>query len=189
MSTTRVAQELLKQAGKPNRFLTDVDERVDRRRSSTTGQLGVALLRLRARPHVLARSDAWTEKAYLEAKRAGRSTRLDRAARKDVWKVLEAFEAALVAQGGGDDIALARDASALVATVTLESPYSAIVCDESQDLGATDLRLLAALPAILRQACFVPTHSHSAATPISASIALPCLGRPVASTCAAARRT
>jgi mRNA-degrading endonuclease RelE of RelBE toxin-antitoxin system len=144
MSTTRVAQALLKKAGKPNRFLTDVEECWTAALEYDSAARGRAFYDSE-RTGVLARSDAWTEKAYLEAKRAGRSTRLDRAARKEVWKVLEAFEAALVAQGGGDDIALARDASALVANGTLESPYSAIVCDESQDLGATDLRLLAAL--------------------------------------------
>ena len=144
MSTTRVAQELLKQAGKPNRLLTELDECWAAALAHDTASRGRPFYESE-RSSVLARNDAWTEKAYLAAKRAGRMSRLDRVARKEVWKVLAAFEEALLAQGGGDDIALAREASALIANGTLEIPYAAIVCDESQDLGATDLRLLAAL--------------------------------------------
>jgi superfamily I DNA/RNA helicase len=144
LSTTRVSQELLKQVGKPNRFLTEVDDAWEQALVHDGAARGRRFYESE-RAHVLARHDAWTDKAYLEAPRTGRSTRLDRAARKEVWKVLSAFEAALAAQGGGDDIALARDATALLTTATLASPYSAIVCDEAQDLGAADLRLLAAL--------------------------------------------
>jgi mRNA-degrading endonuclease RelE of RelBE toxin-antitoxin system len=144
MSTTRVAQELLRKAGKPNRFRTDVDDAWAAALAHDAASRGRAFYESE-RATVLARSDAWTEKAYLEAKRTGRSSRLDRVARKEVWRVLSAFEAALVASGGGDDIALAREATALLATGALESPYAAVVCDESQDLGAMDLRLLAAL--------------------------------------------
>jgi superfamily I DNA/RNA helicase len=144
MSTTRVAQELLKKAGKPNRFLTDVEEAWSLALAHDAAARGRAFYESE-RASVLARSDAWTESAYLAAKRVGRSSRLDRAARKEIWKVLWAFEEALTARGGGDDVSLAREATALLATGTLEGPYSAIVCDESQDLGAMDLRLLAAL--------------------------------------------
>ncbi|GAB4196359.1 MAG: ATP-dependent helicase [Sandaracinaceae bacterium] len=143
-STTRVAQEVLKQAGKPNRLLTEVDDAWAQALVHDTAARGRAFYESE-RAGVLARHDAWTEQAYLDAKRLGRSTRLDRAGRKAVWKVLAAFEEALVALGGGDDLALAREAAALVRAGVIESPYAAIVCDESQDLGAADLRLLAAL--------------------------------------------
>jgi len=144
LSTTRAAQELLKIARRPNRLLTDVEDAWTKALAQDVASRGKRFYESE-RTHVLARHDAWTEKAYLEAPRTGRATRLDRAKRKAIWQVLEAFDAALSAQGGGDDLALARDAAALITTGMLASPYAAVVCDEAQDLGAADLRLLAAL--------------------------------------------
>src|SRR5690606_21868986 len=47
--------------------------------------------------------------------------------------------------GGGDGLALARDATNALVRGEVQSPYSAVVCDEIQDVGASELRLLAAL--------------------------------------------
>lgn len=146
LSTTRVAQELLKTAGRPNRLVTDVEGAWERALVLDAAGRGRAFYEAE-RVHVLARNAAWTEPAYLKAPRAGRTKRLDRAARKEVWAVLDAFETALAGAGGGDDLALAREATALLRSGALVPPYSAVVCDESQDLGAADLRLLAALAA------------------------------------------
>jgi superfamily I DNA/RNA helicase len=93
------------------------------------------------REHVVARVAAWTEDQYLVAARVGRPERLDRAKKRAIWRVLDAFERELVDEGGGDAIALGRDAARLA----VDSPWSAVVCDEVQDASATDLRLLSVL--------------------------------------------
>lgn len=142
LSTTRVAQELLKTAKRPNRLVTEVDDAWNAALTFDAAARGRRFYESE-RANVLARHGAWTEPAYLGVTRTGRTTRLDRGARKEVWKVLSAFEDALT-KDGGDDIALARGATQIVAEQRL-APYAAIVCDEAQDLGAADLRLLSAL--------------------------------------------
>ncbi len=97
------------------------------------------------REQVVARNGAWTGTAYLTTTRRGRSTRLDRRARRQVWSVLEAFEQALAETRGGDPVALAREATRAVLRGDVPSPWRAVVCDEVQDASASELRFLAAL--------------------------------------------
>lgn len=96
------------------------------------------------RADVLDAQGVWTEAAYLRVVRKGRKGRLDRASKREVWRVLEAFEAALLRRGGGDAIALVREAR-LRLEAGMPSPYAAVICDEVQDAGPGDLRFLAAL--------------------------------------------
>lgn len=86
-----------------------------------------------------------TEDAYLRAARTGRKGKLDRAKKKVVWSVLDAFEAALARRGGDDAGGLARKATQLLRDGKVQSPFSAIICDEVQDANRWQLRLLAAL--------------------------------------------
>ncbi|MBT3222262.1 MAG: AAA family ATPase [Proteobacteria bacterium] len=97
------------------------------------------------RTHVVGRNGAWTGTAYLRTVRRGRPHRFDRTKRRAVWRVIEAFDAALAKRGGGDGLALAREATKVVADKTVAVPWAAVVCDELQDAGAGELRLLAAL--------------------------------------------
>ena len=141
---TGVAQHLLTMAGKPARLIVDAEDAW--KAALTHDTLGWNWRSYAAeREHVVGRTRAWTATAYLKAKRVGRGTRLDRAKKRAVWEVLEAFEAELVRRGGGDDLALAREATKAVASGDVASPWSAVVCDEVQDASAGELRLLAAL--------------------------------------------
>jgi hypothetical protein len=144
LTLSGVAQALLRGAGEPAQVL-----RADTVQSAWDAALGHDTLGLSQgfyaseREQVLAHQGAWVWSAYARARRKGRDKGLDRAGRLKVHKVLMALEDALVAAGGGDCISLARRATQVAATSG--SPWSAVVCDEAQDAGASELRLLAAL--------------------------------------------
>jgi superfamily I DNA/RNA helicase len=144
MGTTRLAQELLREAARPNRLLTELDEAWATALTHDGANRGRSFYECE-RVEVVARRGVRSEAEYLQAKRTGLHVRLTRPERAEVWRVLAAFEAALVAQGGGDDLALALAAAQAVDSGAAPRPYAAIVCDEAQDLGAGELRLLAAL--------------------------------------------
>lgn len=145
-TVTRVAQDVLSEGGLASSFLGD--EVIDAcwQEAMRLEGLGRSEVFYRAeREHVVARSGAWTGTQYLRAPRHGRGSRLDRVARRKIWRVIEAFEQALAARGGGDGARLARTATGLVTSGQVTSPYLAVVCDEHQDVSASDLRLMAAL--------------------------------------------
>lgn len=84
--------------------------------------------------------------AYLKVKRVGRGTALSRAQRQRVWSVLERYRAALDGAGKlelGDVLRECR----LFLERQGARPYRAVVADEVQDFGATELRLLRAIVA------------------------------------------
>ncbi|MDX9723252.1 MAG: hypothetical protein RBU37_21045 [Myxococcota bacterium] len=86
------------------------------------------------REHVLVAHGAWTRPQYLQVRRTGRSQKLsNRAQRLAFMDVFEEFERAMLEQNGGDDAALAREATLLLCSGKLGSPYVAIICDELQD--------------------------------------------------------
>ncbi len=142
---TRVAQDILGASGAPSTFLDDDAVDACWQKAMKFEGLGRNEGFYRAeREHVVARNGAWTEALYLRTPRQGRRSRIDRLARRKVWKVLEAFEEALSSRHGGDGASLAREATLRV-TGAASTPYCAVVCDELQDVSASDLRLLAAL--------------------------------------------
>ena len=145
-TVTRVAQDLLSDGDKPYSFLGDDVIDACWQQAMRLEGLGRDEGFYRAeREHVVARSGAWTGTQYLRAPRSGRGSRLDRVSRRKVWRVIEAFEQALAERGGGDGARLARTATELITTGQIISPYLAVVCDEHQDVSASDLRLMAAL--------------------------------------------
>ncbi len=143
---TQVAQSILKQASKPAMFLEDDILNACWSKAMRFEGLGRPESFYRAeREHVLARNGAWTESQYLRTRREGRRSRIDRVARRKVWRVLDAFEKELAHRNGGDGASLAREAALLITSGQLNSPYAAVICDELQDVSAGDLRLMAAL--------------------------------------------
>jgi hypothetical protein len=153
-SLVKVAQAVLSAAGKPSELVTKLDECWQKAMAAHPTERHQRFFE-NEREDVLARTDSWTRAAYFKAPRKGRGKRLDRKARNEVWKVLEAFEQELTGRGGGDVIALCREATRALEVGETESPYRAVLCDEVQDMGAAELRLLAALasePAALRAA-------------------------------------
>lgn len=143
-SLVGVARDVLAAAGRPNELVTDVSEPWRRALEHDAAGRGRAFYESE-REHVAAAADAWEEGRYLRVRRTGRGTRLDRRERREVWKVIDAFEAALRDAGGGDAITLARRAAEVLRSGEVPSPYAAVVCDEVQDVGASELRFLAAL--------------------------------------------
>lgn len=99
----------------------------------------------REREEVVLAQELAGEEDYLKASRAGRGERLDRAAKRKVFAVLAAYEAALARRGGDDPGGLARAATRLLREGKVASPFAAVVCDEAQDASGFELRLLAAL--------------------------------------------
>lgn len=142
----RTAMDLLDERGRPSQLLEDDVIEACWASAMNHETLGRKVDFYRAeREHVVARNGAWTEGQYLQTPRRGRSSRINRVERRAVWRVLEAFEDALSHRHGGDTASLAREATDLVVSGQLPSPYAAIICDELQDISASELRLLSAL--------------------------------------------
>ncbi|TNF28132.1 MAG: hypothetical protein EP329_18390 [Deltaproteobacteria bacterium] len=143
-SLVRQAQAVLRGVGAPATLVTDDADCWARALTHDATGRGQAFY-ASEREHVLAVHGAWTEAQYLRVRRTGRGTALDRAGRREVWQVLAAYEAALLAAGGGDVIALCHRATEALTSGRATSPYVAVLCDEIQDVGASELRFLAAL--------------------------------------------
>lgn len=143
-SLVSAAQDVLRAGERSSHLITDVDECWEKALEHDVAVHGRAFY-ISEREHVLALHDAWTEEEYLRVRRTGRGSRLDRPGRREVWKVISTFENELRRAGGGDVIALCREATALLRDRVVKSPFTAVVCDEVQDVGASELRFLAAL--------------------------------------------
>ena len=92
---------------------------------------------------VVEANDIADETSYLRVSRAGRRGSLTQSDRKAIWHVFEAFQRL---SGGGGAV---RKNEAMNQAIRLlasgaASPYAAAVVDETQDLNAVSLRLLAA---------------------------------------------
>ena len=79
---------------------------------------------------------------YLHVSRVGRGTRLNRAARAKVWRVLEEYRTQLAERGVKEVDDAYRDAAALLQNDRGASDYVAVVVDEAQDMGAQAYRLI-----------------------------------------------
>ncbi len=145
---TVVSQQILRACKEPAELLRDdtVDRCWDEAMAFDSLDLSTNFYRSERR-HVVEPSGAWNATQYLKVARTGRLKRLQRAQKKKVWMVLEKFEESLAKRRGGDGAALAANATRLLRTGKIESPWCAVVCDEVQDTGASQLRLLSALAA------------------------------------------
>lgn len=90
--------------------------------------------------------DILDHNSYLAARRAGRSTRLNRIQRSQVWSILSSYRQML------DNVKLSEWSDVMRAARRLLEErgemgkmYRAVLADEVQDFGAADLRLLRAL--------------------------------------------
>ncbi|MFP5021906.1 3'-5' exonuclease [Pseudonocardia phyllosphaerae] len=89
-----------------------------------------------------------TREAYLKAKRIGRGVRLNRVQRAAVWRVVEAFEKSLAAQGRTTYDVLACRAARIAndpANHAAVPRFDHVVVDEGQDLHAGHWRMLRGL--------------------------------------------
>jgi Txe/YoeB family toxin of Txe-Axe toxin-antitoxin module len=83
--------------------------------------------------------------AYLGVSRVGRSTRLNRHERKQIWPVFEEYRALLNEHGLNEPVDAFRTASRLITAKSISLPYRAAVVDESQDFGNEAFRLIRAI--------------------------------------------
>ena len=79
---------------------------------------------------------------YLHVSRVGRGTRLNRAARAKVWRVLEEYRTQLAERGVKEVDDAYRDAAAFLQNDRGTLDYVAVVVDEAQDMGAQAYRLI-----------------------------------------------
>ncbi len=139
--------DLLHMAGKNSAFLQPDEVEACWQEAMQVESLGRDLAFYQSeRDEVLVQQGAWTDTAYLNARRPGRP-RLSREQRLAALKVFHALDEAMGRRSGGDDAALAREATLALRKGEVAPPFAAVVCDEMQDAGAAHLRFLAALTA------------------------------------------
>lgn len=97
-----------------------------------------------------------TKDEYRAARRTGRGVVLSRSKRDAIWPVFEEYRAQLASRKLKEVDDAYKDAALLLANSSVESVYSAIVVDETQDFGPQALRLIRAMvPAAPNDLCFV----------------------------------
>ena len=97
-----------------------------------------------------------TKDEYRAARRTGRGVVLSRSKRDAIWPVFEEYRAQLASRKLKEVDDAYKDAALLLANSSVESAYSAIVVDETQDFGPQALRLIRAMvPAAPNDLCFV----------------------------------
>jgi hypothetical protein len=89
--------------------------------------------------------------AYLTVSRVGRSQRLSRQQRKELWPVFEEYRALLNERGLSEPADAFRTAAKLIIERKISLPYRTVVVDEAQDFGNEGFRLIRAI---------VPTGEH-----------------------------
>jgi mRNA-degrading endonuclease RelE of RelBE toxin-antitoxin system len=98
--------------------------------------------------------------AYLVVSRVGRSHRLSRPERKQLWPVFEEYRALLKERGLSEPADAFRTASRLIASRSISFPYRAVLVDESQDFGNEAFRLIRALVPPSENDLFLVGDSH-----------------------------
>lgn len=82
---------------------------------------------------------------YRSASRAGRGRALSMKDRKAVWSIIERLQQQMAARRETTFSGLCRRATELLSAKKLTSPFDAVIVDETQDLSASELKMLAAL--------------------------------------------
>jgi superfamily I DNA/RNA helicase len=83
--------------------------------------------------------------AYLQARRTGRGTRVDRRLRSQVWDTLARYRQGLQRDGLLEWQDVVREARLLLQSRSIKLPYGAVCADEVQDFSPSELMLLRAL--------------------------------------------
>jgi superfamily I DNA/RNA helicase len=109
---------------------------------------------------VVQANDLSERDAYLKARRVGRGTPLSREQRAAVWRVMARYRAALDAKGLMESADIVREARLCLERTPADSPYRAVVIDETQDLRPADLRFLRALVPPSRNDLFLVGDAH-----------------------------
>lgn len=100
-----------------------------------------------------------SEDAYLTARRTGRGVALSQRQRQSLWKLIAAFESALIERKLWTHESVLREAFRIADTNT-SKPFRHVVIDEAQDLSPMQWRLLRALVTAGPDAMFITGDSH-----------------------------
>ncbi len=100
-----------------------------------------------------------TRDEYFSAPRPGRGVRLPRRDRAEVWRAVEAFEAALQRSGKRTFLQLAAAAAGYLDAAVVK-PYDHVLVDEAQDLHPAQWRLLRAAVAPGENDLFIAGDAH-----------------------------
>ncbi len=100
-----------------------------------------------------------TRDEYFAAPRPGRGIRLPRRDRAEVWRAVEAFEAALQRSGKRTFLQLAAAAAGYLDAAVVK-PYDHVLVDEAQDLHPAQWRLLRAAVAPGKNDLFIAGDAH-----------------------------
>ena len=101
-----------------------------------------------------------TCEAYLVVSRVGRSHRLSRPDRKQLWPVFQEYRALLSERGLSEPPDAFRTASRLIASRSISFPYRAVLVDESQDFGNEAFRLIRRLVPPCENDLFITGDAH-----------------------------
>ncbi len=82
---------------------------------------------------------------YKKASRSGRGFPLSAKGREQIWPIFERMLKTLEAEGKAEWSSICRQAREFVSSGVVESPFDAVVVDETQDLRPQEIQLLAAL--------------------------------------------
>lgn len=91
---------------------------------------------------VIVAHETYTKDAYMRVSRTGRGTRLDRAKRVQVWKVVEEFQALMKDMQIRDTETAMYECRQLLEKDSSNGRYASIIVDEAQDLSMNAFRLL-----------------------------------------------
>ena len=86
-----------------------------------------------------------TADAYLMVSRVGRTRRLSRLERKQLWPIFAEYRALLLERGLFEPADAYRSAARLIVDREINLPYRSVLVDEAQDFGNEAFRLLRAL--------------------------------------------
>lgn len=95
--------------------------------------------------HVAQAQEVLSRDDYFRARRVGRGTRLSRAQKARVWRVLSRYRELLDARNLTEWPDLVRESRLVLEQKGLPLPYAAVLADEVQDFSASDLKLLRAI--------------------------------------------
>ena len=86
-----------------------------------------------------------TKAEYLVVPRTGRGSRISRLTRTKVWPVFEEYRIQLAEKGAKEVSDAYGDAAALIEKLEEPLPYTSVIVDEAQDIGAQAFRLVRAI--------------------------------------------
>lgn len=140
------ALELVRQVDPQVRLAldTDIDRLLGALRTQHARRFEAAFVRGEW-DNVVRRQGINTWDQYRKAQRVGRTRSLSTRERKTLWKVFGGTIDALVKHKTLDATGLALRAEELLETGTVNSPYTAVIVDEVQDLRPAELKLIRSL--------------------------------------------